>query len=458
MGLATAIVLLAATLAVTGSLAAWNRQRRSMEFERALRDVAVRKAEAEASRDDPARWATARASARCLGEMLDDAPDEATRLQAGDIVAAVNKKGEAVTTDRRLLSELAEIRDALNEVSFDESDSAYASAFRAAGFDLLGGSLDETARAIAGRSLPVTVALAAAIDRWTALRRSHGDRAGAARLMAIAQAADPDEWRRRLRLTLADSDGKTRLASLRELAELGPQVGLPPDTLALLGEALMQSGDARAAVAVLRPAQRQNPGQAGLSLALAQALEQLFRRPEAIRYYMTARAIRPESGHALAHALELQNESDEAIAIFRDLVRLDPSVARHYACLAKSLRLRGLAREADEVLDSGIVAGREATRRRPDDPFAHVILGTALSQRGRLDEAVAEYQAALVRSPGYAAAHHYLGLALQQQGLSRTRSRSFVRRSAFDLTITRFAAHLPAHWPRRVAPTKPSSR
>jgi eukaryotic-like serine/threonine-protein kinase len=416
VGLATAIVMLVATLAVTGSFAAWNRQRRSMEFERALRDVAARNAEAEASQDDPARWATARASARHLGEMLDDAPDQATRSQAGDVVAAVNKKGEAVTTDRELLSELAEIRDALNEVSFDESDNAYAVAFRAAGIDLLGGSLDETARAIAGRSLPMTVAFAAAIDRWTALRRSHGDQAGAARLMAIAQAADRDEWRRRLRLTLADSDGKTRLASLRELAALAPRVELPPDTLALLGEALTQSRDATAAVAVLRPAQRQNPGHAGLSLALAQALEQLLRRPEAIRYYMMARAIRPESGHALAHALELQNEIDEAIAIFRDLVRLDPSIARHYSCLAKSLRSRGLAREADEALDSGIAAGRESTRRRANDPFVHVILGTALSQRGRLDEAVAEYQAALVRNPGYAAAHHYLGLALQQQG------------------------------------------
>ena len=83
VGLATTVVLLMATLAGAGSLAAWNRHRRSAEFDRAVRDVAVRKAEAEASGDDPARWATARESARRVELMLGDAPRDSSQSLAG---------------------------------------------------------------------------------------------------------------------------------------------------------------------------------------------------------------------------------------------------------------------------------------------------------------------------------------------------------------------------------------
>ena len=40
---------------------------------------------------------------------------------------------------------------------------------------------------------------------------------------------------------------------------------------------------------------------------------------EAIRFFTAARAIRPETAHQLAHALEKRGDYDEAIAAFRDL-------------------------------------------------------------------------------------------------------------------------------------------
>ena len=419
VGLATAIVLLMATLAGAGSLAAWNRQRRSAEFDRALRDVEIRKAEAEIAGDDPAKWATAREAARRVEQILDDARDGAARARVAALVADVKQKAGAPATDRKLLDQLAEIRDTLDEVPYEQTDGAYAAAFRAARLVIDGPSPEETGRVIARRPARIAVAVTAAMDRWAALRRGHGDHDGAARLTAISQAADADAWRGRLRLGLTEPDRETRLTTLRELARSAAPPNLPPITLSLLGEELLRAGDATAAEAILRPAQRQYPGDLGLSLALAQTLEKLSRRPEAIRYYMMARALRPESGHALAHSLEHEHETDEAIAVFRDLIRLSPNAARHYSCLGKMLRSRGLTREAEQVLDSGIAAGRETIRLRPDDPFAHLVLGTALAQRGRLDEAVAEFQEAIRLKPGYAAAHQNLGTARPPPGSIR---------------------------------------
>ncbi len=304
VGLATAIVLLVATLAGAGSLAAWNRQRRSAEFDRALRDLEVGKVEAETAGDDPAKWATAREAARRVEQILDDARDGATRARVAAIVADVKQKAGAPATDRKLLDQLAEIRDTLDEIPYEQADGAYAAAFQASRLVIDGQSAEESGSAISRRPARVADAVTAALDRWAALRRGHGDYDASARLTAISQAADADAWRGRLRMGLTEPDKETRLATLRELARSAATANLPPVTLSLLGEELLRAGDATAAEAVLRPAQRRCPGDFGLSLALAQTLEKLSMPSEAIRYYMMARALRPESGHALAHLLE----------------------------------------------------------------------------------------------------------------------------------------------------------
>jgi Flp pilus assembly protein TadD len=96
--------------------------------------------------------------------------------------------------------------------------------------------------------------------------------------------------------------------------------------------------------------------------------------------------------------------------------RLSPNAARHFVCMAKVLRAQGLTREADQVLDSGIAAGRDAVRLRPDDAFHHNTLATALGQRGLDDEAVAELQTAIRLRPQFPSAHHNLGINLLHQG------------------------------------------
>src|SRR4029077_18553270 len=144
---------------------------------------------------------------------------------------------------------------------------------------------------------------------------------------------------------------------------------------------------------------------------LAGALEKLARRDEAIRYYIAARSLRPETAHELAHALEEKRESDDAIAVFHDLERLRPRNSRHLGCLGKALKARGRSQEAATVLEAAVAAAREAIRARPDDAHAHSSLAFALEAQGKLVSAIDEYRTVLRLLPDSASTHDNLGVA-----------------------------------------------
>ena len=260
-------------------------------------------------------------------------------------------------------------------------------------------------------------ALAAAVDDWAAVRRvKKKDRAGAAALSAVARAADPDSWRNGLRAALDLPDKAARLAALKGLAKAAPFDTLGPVSLDLLGRALNDAGDPAEAEAVLRRAQQRYSGDVWINYDLARALEKLARRDEAIRYYIAARSLRPETAHELAHALEKKGESDEAIAVFRDLERLRPKNGRHLGCLGKALKARGRSQEAATVLEAAVTAAREAIRARPDDAYAHSSLAFSLEAQGKLVSAIAEYRTVLRLLPDSASTHDNLGVALEWQG------------------------------------------
>ncbi len=416
MSLAAAVTLLVVTAAGGGTWMAWDHERRAARLELAIREVENLKFKAEVAGTDIASWSAALQAARRVGQLSDDARNGVTRARAAVLVQEVEERAGAAEAEAELLGRLAEIREAMSEMPAAQTDSAYAAAFLSAGLDIDGRPPEESAQAIARRPAHVAGTLAAWVDHWASVRLGRGDCDGAARLAAVARAADPDDWRGRLRAALLKCGKRERLDAIRDLARSAPTSELPPVTLALLGSALLRAGDPAAAEAVLRPAQRRHPGDLWLAIDLAQTLEKLSRRGEAIRYYMMARAVRPESAHSLAHALEAQGESDEAIAVFRELIHASPAVARHHVCLGKLLQIQGLSRQAAEVLDESIVAAREAIRRWPDDSSAHTILGNGLRERGRLDEAVDQYREALRLGPADSNAHFNLGTALYRQG------------------------------------------
>ena len=134
--------------------------------------------------------------------------------------------------------------------------------------------------------------------------------------------------------------------------------------------------------ALLRRAQAHHPGDVWINYNLARALEALHppRTEEAIGYYTAARALRPETAHELAHALEDRGRGEEAVAVFADLVRLRPGNGRHWGCYGKLLKDRGDRAGADAALEKAVAALREAIRVKPDDAEAHANLGFALCE------------------------------------------------------------------------------
>ncbi|HEV3340927.1 MAG TPA: protein kinase, partial [Pirellulales bacterium] len=410
VGLAATIVALMATLAGGWTWRETDRQRRAGRLDLAIRDAEFLKSEAETAGDDPARWVRALEAASRAAQLLDDARDNVTRAGVAASVKEVGEKAAQAEADTEFLARLAEIGDGLYEDPTSQTDAAYAVAFREANLHVDGGPTHELRQAIALRPPRVAVAIASALDHWSVVRLDGGDRDGAARLTSVARAADTDEWRGRLRTALMDSDRDHQMTALRELAQSAVVADLPAATVALLGAALVRVGDFKSAEFVLRPAQRRYPGDHSLALQMARTLYSLSRHSEAVRYYLIARALRPETAHSCAHALERLGETDESIAVYQEAIRVSPTTSRNYPCLGTLLQKRGLTREADEVLDLGIAAAREAVLLRPNSADAHVTLGGSLARRGRLDEAVDEYREAIRILPSYAFVHQSLGV------------------------------------------------
>lgn len=104
-----------------------------------------------------------------------------------------------------------------------------------------------------------------------------------------------------------------------------------------------------------------------------------------------------------------QEKHDEAIACFREAVRLLPNYIDAINNLGNSLTQRGQAAEAMPHLEL-------ALRLKPGYAETHNNLGNALYQLGQQDEAVAHYRESIRLKPGYAAAHNNLGVVLAEQG------------------------------------------
>jgi len=378
-----------------------------------------------ASVDDPGPWAVAAVAAEKARDLLEPGIEPGLRKQVEDLAAGLAaERGQAEAAaqsarrDRTLLDRLVDIRSAeADDRDGQSTDAAYSDAFREAGLDVAALAADEAPKQIRARPPAVAMALASAVDDWAGIRRDRRkDRAGAASLAALARAADPDDWRNRLRAALDQPDAAARRTALQGLGAGAPYATLGPVSLDLLGRALSDAADPAGAEAVLRRAQQRYPGDVWINYDLAGALEKLARRDEAIRYYTAARSLRPETAHELAHALEKKGEPEEAIGVFEDLRRLRPKNGRHLGCLGRALKARGRSQEAVAILEAAVAANREAVRLRPDDNYAHFSLGFALDAQGKRDEAIAEYRTAIRIRPDHAVAHSNLGDALYNRG------------------------------------------
>ncbi len=340
-----------ALVVIGGGGGAWytrHRERQAAQVALLTQEAHLLLAQARSQADDPARWLAAREAVKRVEVALGDSPDLAARKTLDELRAEVQSGLSGAEADRTLLERLVDIRStSADDTDGSATDAAYAAAFGAAGIDVDALPPSEAAARIVRRPGSVARDLVAALDHWTGVRRDFDLKSsGWARLVAAAQAADPDPDRDALRAALLVSDRAERLDGLRSLAVRARVESWAPASLVLLGNTLAGAGDVRAGVAVLRRASGTHPGDAWVHYELGQLLKRVRppRPEEAIAAYMAARAVRPETAHELAHALADRGRGEEAGAIFRDLTLRRPSHARHLTCFGEHLEERGRRR------------------------------------------------------------------------------------------------------------------
>jgi len=263
----------------------------------------------------------------------------------------------------------------------DESHSGrhYEDAFRDAGIGAPGDDPVETAARI--QASPVRSALVGALDDWAACAADHDQQVW---VLAVVRQADPGPWRDRVRDPASWNDP----ASLRELADSAPIADHSPQLLAVMGARLR--AQRLNTVDFLERVASAHPGDFWVNVEMGNALCDQARADEAIGYYRTALALRPEmtSLRLVLGDLYLDKRRwDGAVTEYEQAIRLDPENPSLHNRLGFTLAWKG---DPDEA----IVQFREAIRIDANNGWSHFFLAIALENNGRLDEAADEFREA----------------------------------------------------------------
>jgi eukaryotic-like serine/threonine-protein kinase len=406
LALAASLLLL---FGLGGTVASWLRDR-EVVASRAYEDAQALRNRALADIQSSAAWSAAIEGAKRAEGLLAFGVSSGTRRRVLELRQEVEQTRELLETLVEIRSSRYDDQDGLG------TDAAYTDAFRQAGLDVKTSSPPELARQIRARPREVALEMTRALDDWALERRHVADLAGVRRITDVARLADPNPWRDGLRDALNIRGKEARRDDIKILVDSARLDGLDAVSLDLLSQLLMGAGELDAAERVSRAGQRRFPRDAWLNWELATCLVGLNRSKEAISYFVAARSLRPEMGYSLAEMLAEQGETDDSIAVFRDLVQLRPKQGLYRAHLGEILKDRGESREADAFLEAAISAYRAEIQAHPRDAKLHSNLGGALQDQGKLDQAVAEYREAIRLKPDDAFAHGNLGLALRDQG------------------------------------------
>jgi serine/threonine protein kinase/tetratricopeptide (TPR) repeat protein len=363
-----------------------------------------------------------RASEQKWPEALTVARRAETLVAGASGDAALQAQVRQVLADLNLVQRLDEIRleragQQPGEKDHTWADQAYATAFREAGIDV--NRLPPAEAVAALRSRPqIVVALAAAIDDWARCRKHLTDGAGAIALRTVAQRADPDPWRCRVRDALSRND----IAALEEMSKSPDLWRQPPPTLCALARHLSNSvylgsnAKPEQATQMLRRAQRQHPADFWINHELAELLETTAARDtqqriEALGLYRAALALRPQSHgarHGIGRTLNALGRADDVIAWYEKSIELSPQDFRAHFELALSLH-------RVQRLDEAIVWLRKAVDIEPDNIWARLNLAKFLNEQGKSDESIAVYWKTLEIDPRANTAHVGLFHAIRDQ-------------------------------------------
>jgi tetratricopeptide (TPR) repeat protein len=348
-------------------------------------------------------------AARCLEEgKWPEAAAWAQRaegvLAGGAEQPAGRQRLQTIRADLDMVARLQEIRIRQSQVQDEQFDNLaagpeFAQAFRGYGIDVEALDVEQAAAAI--RARPVRLELVLALDDWAFVRQKR--QPGASRwrhLLAVARAADRDPFRNQLRQALEqqpiDRPALERLAASDEVGKL------PAPTLVHLEWCLRNAGAVDAAVRVLGQTVGRYPSEFWVNEDLAYCLSRTRppRWQEALRFYMAARALRPQSPGVrlnLGVALAATGDLEGAIAAYEEAIHLKPDYATAYYNRGNAYRLLGRREQA-------LADYTKAIELRPDHTSAWYNRGNAYRLLGQKDRALADYTRAVALNPGYAKA------------------------------------------------------
>jgi tetratricopeptide (TPR) repeat protein len=260
-------------------------------------------------------WADGRA-------VLARARQEVDEFALDDLRAEVDQNERELTLAERLDDVYLDRVTAADEVGGGRQAAilAYRQAMREYGLDLEHGEHEELVRRV--KASPNRDHLVSAIFVCATEKK-----AGAAKLLAVGKAAQPDEWTEVLRgispgLPMAELQARVR----ERLAEVDT-AKMSPWLLTQVGRLV---GD-KTGVELLRQAQRRSPSNFWVNMALASSLLRLGRPAEAVGYMRVALSVRPDRGvvyHNLANCLIDAHFREEALYYYREAVRREPHKAR----------------------------------------------------------------------------------------------------------------------------------
>jgi tetratricopeptide (TPR) repeat protein/serine/threonine protein kinase len=460
--LAGAAVLAVAVLVVAGTLG-WAVRDRESRKQEAARDRAELQATTAArvgqvldESESQYRW-------RRLPEATQLARNAVALADGGAGGPEVERRAREWLNDLDMVARIEETH-ARTDLERKAMLGEHVKAFREFGIDVEGLPAEVAAARIAAR--PIRVDLAIALDRCVEIA-SRAPRDGefakggkidalGDRLCQIARLADPDPLRNRLR----GDPTKPGDPSARELAASVDLATTPIATLMRIGEALPKDAQGwRESIVFYTRVQQQHPGDFDVTYRLGREHFRIatFYAPgstpedmdRAITCLTAAKAMRPTNpfvrmilGRVLAangrvdEALAEFRESDrlkpeqaptnrwyiamalwnkkerqeEALAIYRELVRADPNVYGYRKHFARALRELGKT-------DESIPEFREVIRISPNIAEDYNFLGVSLDDTGSWDEAIAALSEAIRLDPNSWLYRFNLGLVLTRKGL-----------------------------------------
>jgi serine/threonine protein kinase/tetratricopeptide (TPR) repeat protein len=338
------------------------------------------------------------------------------QMGTGVVGPGLRAQVEQLRRDRDMLAQLEEARMGRAENPLlPETERSYVAAFVGYGLDVTTLSHEKAADRV--RASSVCDRLIVALDDWALVRHQLKQTDG--ELREVANLADDDPWRRRLRAVVEHRDR----AALEGLAGEDETSGQPPANMLLLARALTNAGSWAAAERLLRGAQAGRPGDVGTNFDLADCLLLKNEPPrkkspdaaelaEAIRSYQAALALRPRSHsvyYQLGYAFQRLGRWAEAEVAYRKAIDLKPDDTNASSNLFGLLQDQGKDEEAIAVARQAIAVNDGAFVR-------HNSIGVILLRRGDLDEAAAEFREAIRLKPNFVAPHLNLGLALERLG------------------------------------------